>query len=73
MGMDTEDDLEFAAEVAAYYSKMSDSDKVQVDYTKIRNVKKPSGSRPGYVIYDRYSTATVKPLNPETLKTEREK
>ncbi len=69
----SQDDLEFAAEVAAYYSKMSDSDKVQVDYTKIRNVKKPSGSRPGYVIYDRYSTATVKPLNPETLKTEREK
>ncbi len=69
----SETDLTEAASVAAYYSKMCDSDKVQVDYTKIRNVKKPSGARPGYVIYDRYNTANVRPWPGRSEKSEEQK
>ena len=48
-----------AATLAAYYSKAKDSSKVAVDYTERRNVKKPSGSKPGMVIYENYSTILV--------------
>jgi len=45
-----------AAAIAAYYSSARSSGKVPVDYTQVRNVKKPSGSRPGMVIYTDYKT-----------------
>src|SRR5690606_3933382 len=44
--------LELAAMLAAHYSQAKHSSLVPVDYTLIRHVKKPSGSKPGYVIYD---------------------
>lgn len=50
-----------AAIVAAYYSKAKGSSQVPVDYTLIRNVKKPSGSKPGYVIYEQQKTLYVTP------------
>ena len=53
--------LEEAASLAAYFSKASDSQKVPVDYTFRYNVKKPSGARPGMVIYDNYWTIMVNP------------
>lgn len=53
--------LEEAASLAAYFSKASDSQKVPVDYTFRSNVKKPSGARPGMVIYDNYWTIMVNP------------
>jgi predicted ribosome quality control (RQC) complex YloA/Tae2 family protein len=34
---------------------------VPVDYTPVKYVKKPSGARPGMVIYETYSTAYVTP------------
>ncbi|MDD6484608.1 MAG: NFACT RNA binding domain-containing protein [Clostridiales bacterium] len=54
-----------AAQLAAYYSKARASSQVPVDYTQIKNVKKPAGAKPGMVIYDRYNTVYV---TPKTLK-----
>lgn len=53
--------LSEAAEIAAYNSKARLSSKVLVDYTEIKNVKKPSGAKPGMVIYTTYKTAVVSP------------
>lgn len=53
--------LHEAAMLAAYYSKGRDSSQVPVDYTLVKHVKKPSGSKPGYVIYDNQRTLYVTP------------
>lgn len=53
--------LHQAATVAAYNSKGRESSLVPVDYTEIRNVKKPSGSAPGKAIYEHYKTAYIRP------------
>ena len=53
--------LEQAALIAAYNSKGRESSLVPVDYTEIRNVKKPSGAAPGKAIYEHYKTAYVRP------------
>jgi len=50
-----------AAMIAAYNSKARESAQVAVDYTAIKNVKKPNGAKPGMVIYDPYQTAYVTP------------
>ncbi|MCX7714992.1 MAG: NFACT family protein [Clostridia bacterium] len=50
-----------AAILAAYYSKARFSSQVPVDYTSIKNVRKPSGAKPGMVIYDSYNTVYVTP------------
>lgn len=50
-----------AAKIAAYFSKARLSSSVPVDYTLIRHVKKPSGAKPGYVIYDNQTTIYVTP------------
>lgn len=52
-------DLTETAILAAKNSKASEQDKATVDYTRVKNVKKPSGSRPGFVIYDNYKTTVV--------------
>lgn len=57
----TEDTLLEAAQLAAYYSKAQQSASVPVDYTKIKHVKKPSGAKPGFVIYTDQKTLTVTP------------
>ncbi len=56
-----------AASIAAYYSKAT-GDLVAVDYTRVRNIKKPSGAKPGFVIYKTNYTAYVKPMSGEELK-----
>ena len=56
-----------AAEIAAYYSKGRESNQVPVDYTTVKNVKKPNGAKPGMVIYDSYNTLYVKPAAHEEL------
>lgn len=43
--------FEEAARLAAYYSKGRDGDKVEIDYTEKKNVKKPGGGKPGFVVY----------------------
>ncbi|MEK3887032.1 Rqc2 family fibronectin-binding protein [Bacillus sp. FSL K6-3431] len=50
-----------AANLAAYFSKAKSSSAVPVDFTKIRHVKKPNGSKPGFVIYDQQQTVYVTP------------
>ena len=55
----SEIDLTEAACLAAKNSKASGEERADVDYTRIKNVKKPSGARPGFVIYENYRTATV--------------
>lgn len=54
-----------AAKLAAFYSKARESAQVPVDYTQIKNVKKPAGAKPGMVIYDSYNTVYVTPENME--------
>ncbi len=51
----------FAAKLAAKNSKASSSSNVPVDYTQIRYVKKPSGAKPGMVIYTNNNTIFVTP------------
>lgn len=50
-----------AAVIAAYYSKGRNGANVEVDYTAVKNVKKPSGAKPGMVIYVNNKTAVVTP------------
>ena len=54
-----------AASLAVTYSQARDGGKAAVDYTQVRNVKKPAGARPGRVIYTDY--ATVITQGDETL------
>lgn len=56
-----------AAELAAYFSKAKNSAQVPIDYTEVKNVKKPNGAKPGLVIYDYYNTVYVQPSE-ETVK-----
>lgn len=53
--------IEEAAIIAAFNSKGRGSDLVPVDYCLARYVKKPSGAKPGKVIFTNYKTAFVKP------------
>lgn len=53
--------LYFAAQLAAFYSKAQNSSGVPVDYTKAKFVKKPSGAKPGMVIYSKNRTIFVTP------------
>lgn len=50
-----------AAQTAAYFSKARESSQVPVDYTLVRFVSKPSGAKPGMVIYVNNSTVYVTP------------
>jgi len=53
--------LNEAALLAAYFSKAKNSSSVPVDYVQRRNVKKPNGAKPGFVIYENHKTAYVTP------------
>lgn len=57
----TETAITEAAHLAAFYSKGKNSSLVPVDYTEKRNVKKPSGAKPGFVIYEKNKTAYITP------------
>ena len=57
-------DFTEAAAAAAYYSGLRDGENVAVDYTEVRNVKKPAGSVPGKVVYYTNYTAYVDPKKP---------
>ena len=55
----TEETIRYAAEIAAKFSKAAGSSKVPVDYTQIKFVKKPSGAKPGFVIFTNQKTIYV--------------
>ncbi|MCL1896353.1 MAG: NFACT family protein [Clostridiales bacterium] len=63
-GAPREEDLFAAAMIAAWHSKARGSENVPVDYTMARYVKKPSGARPGYVIFTNNRTLYVTPRLP---------
>lgn len=50
-----------AAQLAAYFSQAKTSSQVPVDYTIIKHVHKPSGAKPGFVIYVNQKTIYVTP------------
>ena len=54
-----------AASIAAYYSKARESQNVPVDFTKVKHVKKPSGAKPGMVIFKDNRTVYVNPQKPK--------
>ncbi len=59
--------LREAAMLAAYFSQAKTSSNVPVDYTLRKNVKKPSGARPGMVIYSTNRTLYVTPEHSRLL------
>ena len=63
----SEQDYTEAASVAARYSKAT-ADLVAVDYTRVKNIKKPGGSKPGFVIYKTNFTAFVRPATDEQIE-----
>ena len=60
--------IEQAAVIAAYNSKGREASKVPVDYTPVKNVRKPGGAKPGMVIYDSYRTMLADP-NEELVRS----
>ena len=48
-------------QLAVYFSQAREGQNVPVDYTRVKNVKKPAGAKPSMVIYDHYTTAVVTP------------
>ncbi len=53
--------IKFAAEVCAYYSEARGKDKVAVDYTLKKFVKKPNGANAGFAVYTDFKTILVAP------------
>lgn len=54
------------AVIAAYYSKARASSNVAVDYTIVKNIRKPNGAKAGFVVYDTYKTEFATPTFEET-------
>ena len=63
----SEQDYTEAASMAARYSKAT-GDLVAVDYTRVKNIKKPGGSKPGFVTYKTNYTAFVRPATDEDVE-----
>ena len=57
--------LSKVAQYAAYFSKARKTNKVPVDYTYIKNIKKPPGSPLGFVIFNTHQTMIVEPKKPD--------
>lgn len=53
--------FEEAARLAGYYSKGKDNEKLEIDYLQRKDVKKPNGAAPGYVIYYTNYSMTIHP------------
>ena len=53
------EDIQTAATLAAWFSKARYSSNIPVDYTYRKHVKKPSGAKPGFVIYENQKTLSV--------------
>lgn len=53
--------FEEAGKLAGYYSSGRDSDKIEIDYLQKKNIKKPNGSAPGFVVYYTNYSLTIQP------------
>ena len=62
------DTILLAASLAAHFSQAAGSSKIPVDYTRCRFVKKPSGAKPGFVIFTNQTTLYITP-DEEKLST----
>ena len=62
-----EDTIFLAAQIAGYFSKARGSSKIPVDYVECRFIKKPSGAKPGYVIFTNNKTLYVTPDEDEIM------
>lgn len=66
-GERSQENLIICAEICAYFSKARDGGKTDVVYTEIKNVKKPQGAKPGFVIYNNFKSLTVEAKNHQEL------
>ena len=66
-----DESLEEAAIIAAHYSKAKNTSKVPVDYTEVKNLRKPNGAKPGMVIYYTNKTIYVEPEKFSSLNIEK--
>ena len=57
----SDDTLDMAALIAAFYSKARDSANVPVDVVQVKHLRKPNGARPGFVIYEGQQTLFATP------------
>lgn len=60
--------LEIAAEICAFYSEAKNGDKVPVDYTLKKHVKKPPKAKFGSVVYNDFKTVYVTPSSHKNLE-----
>lgn len=68
----TDEAIHDCAVLASYFSKARESSNVAVDYTLVKNIRKPNGAKPGFVVYDPYKTEFATPTieEVEALKNE---
>ena len=62
-----------AAMLAAYFSKFRSSANVPIDYVQVKNIRKPNGSKPGFVIYEGQKTLTITPTEDFVLELRQNK
>ena len=62
-----------AAMLAAYFSKFRSSANVPIDYVQVKNIRKPNGSKLGFVIYEGQKTLTVTPTEDFVLELRQNK
>ncbi|MDD4066520.1 MAG: NFACT RNA binding domain-containing protein [Clostridia bacterium] len=55
--------IEYAGSLAAFYSKAKNNNKVNIDFCNIKYVKKHPSNKPGMVIYTNFNTIYVSPIN----------
>ncbi|MBQ8518574.1 MAG: NFACT family protein [Agathobacter sp.] len=53
--------FEEAGRLAGYYSKGRDNEKIEIDYLQKKNLKKPSGAAPGFVVYYTNYSLVIEP------------
>ena len=62
-----EKDFEEAGALAAFYSSEKQADKVEIDYIQRKFIKKPAGTKPGYVIYHTNYSLMAEPARVKDL------
>lgn len=64
-GAASDADYEYAAGLAVWYSSLRERGKAEVDYTQVKNLKKPPAANPGFVIYHIYKTIYASAVKPD--------
>jgi predicted ribosome quality control (RQC) complex YloA/Tae2 family protein len=62
-----DDTLLDAAALAVYFSQARGSSQVSVDYTHVKQIKKPRGAKPGMVVYEQNWSLLITPED-ETIE-----